>query len=150
MPNTLRLPYAQLAPEAYQAMLGLSQALHHGPLDSRFIELIWLRVSQLNGCAYCVDLHWRELIGQDADPRRLNSLSIWAESPFFDAREKAALQWAEAVTLTAGRTLEDESFAQLRAQFTDAEIAQLGFAIACMNAWNRLAIPFRQPVPMKA
>lgn len=147
MSSTLRLPYATLASDAYAAMLALNQAFKRGPLPLPLIDLVLLRVSQINGCAYCVDLHWRDLINQDQDPRKLNALTVWRECPFFDRSERAALDWAERVTQSAGQTCSDAAFADLASCFSAAEIAQLGFAIAGMNAWNRLAIPFRQVVP---
>lgn len=147
---TARLPYHALAPKAYQAMLDLSAAIKNGPLDVTLIDLVLLRVSQINGCAYCVDLHWRDLIKQDAEPRRLNALVAWEESPFFTDKERAVLRWTDIVTRTAGRDASDEEYARLRAQLSEEEIAQLGFAIGCMNAWNRLAIAFRQATPRHA
>lgn len=144
--HAARLPYQALAPEANKGLLALSGAVKRGPLPASLIDLVWLRISQVNGCAYCIDLHWRDLVAHDADPRRLNSLIAWEESPFFDARERAALRWSDIVTRSAGQDASDAEFAALREQFSEAEIAQLGFAIACMNAWNRLGIPFRMPV----
>jgi len=150
MIHTARLPYQALAPEATQALIALSAAVKKGPLDAGLVDLVWLRISQLNGCTYCIDLHWRDLVKADADPRRLNSLVAWEEAPFFDAKERAALRWSDIVTRSAGRDATDAEFAALREHFSDAEIAHLGFAISCMNAWNRLGISFRQPVPVPA
>ena len=100
----------------------------------------------LNRCAYCVDMHWHDLLGEGDDAQRLNSLSTWREVAFFSEREQAALPWAESVTDLHRTHAGDEDFAPLKTHFTDAEIADLTFAIATMNAWNRLAISFRQPV----
>jgi AhpD family alkylhydroperoxidase len=130
-------------------MLGLSSAIKEGPLGIELVDLVLLRVSQLNGCGYCVDLHWRDLIRQDADPRRLNALVAWEESPFFSPRERAVLRWTDIVTRSAGRDASDEEYARLREHLSEAEVAQLGFAIGCMNSWNRLAISFRQPTPLQ-
>jgi AhpD family alkylhydroperoxidase len=149
MSTAARLPYFALAPQAYKAMIDLSAAIKTGPLSASLIDLVLLRVSQINGCAYCVDLHWQDLIKLDEDSRRLNSLAAWEESPFFDAREKAILHWTDMVTRTAGQGASDEAYTQLRAHLSEAEIAQLGFAISCMSAWNRLAISFRQPIIVK-
>ena len=147
MTHTARVPYIQLAPKAFQSLLALSNSVHQGALGSRLIELVWLRVSQINGCAYCIDMHWRDLIKQDADPRHLNAVAGWREAPFFSARERAALRWAEIVTATPHSDASDEEFALLQAHFSEAEIAELGFAIAAMNAWNLLNVSFRNPVP---
>jgi AhpD family alkylhydroperoxidase len=109
------------------------------------IDLVFLRVSQINGCAYCVDLHAHDLLKQGEDFQRINSLTTWHETSFYSARERAALAWAEAVTrLNDG--VPDHLFVALREHFTDREIADLGFAVAAMNAWNRMAISFRQPL----
>ena len=146
MQDTPRVAYAALAPAAYKALRDLSAALYGGALDRVLVDLVFLRVSQVNGCAYCIDLHWRDLIAQSADPRKLNALSAWQEMPFFSERERAALNWAEIVTRTAGRDATDEEFARLRAHFSETEIAELTFTVAAMNAWNRMAISMRQPV----
>ena len=149
MSTNARLPYFSLAPQAYKAMIDLSAAIKVGPLSAQLIDLVLLRVSQINGCAFCIDMHWQDLIKHDEAPRRLNSLAGWEESPFFDAREKAILRWTDIVTRTAGQGASDEAYAQLRQHLSEAEVAQLGFAISCMNAWNRLAISFRQPIIVK-
>ena len=147
MTHTARLPYFQLAPKAFKGLLDLSAAVHKGSLGSRLADLVFLRVSQINGCAYCIDMHWRDLMRQDADPRHLNAVAGWREAPFFSERERAALRWAEIVTATPHSDASDDEFASLRAHFSDAEIAELGFAIAAINAWNLLNVSFRNPVP---
>ena len=149
MTHTARLPYYQLAPKDFQGLLDLSAAVHKGSLGSRLGDLVLLRVSQINGCAYCIDMHWRDLIRQDADPRHLNALAGWREAPFFSERERAALRWAEIVNATPHSDASDEEFAKLRAHFSDVEIAELGFTIAAINAWNLLNVSFRNPVPEK-
>ena len=150
MSHKARIAYHALAPEAAKALIALSGAVRQGPLDAHLIDLVWLRISQVNGCTYCIDMHWRDLVKADADPRRLNALVAWEEAPFFDARERAALRWSDIVTRSAGRDASDAEFAALQEHFSEAEIAQLGFAISCMNAWNRMGISFRQPVPANA
>lgn len=148
MSNTeARIPFSELAPKAFKSLYALSNAVHEGVLGHRLVELVFLRVSQVNGCGYCADMHWRALTKLDVDPRVLNAVPVWRETPFFDARERAALHWAEIVTDIARRDASDAEFAALRAQFSDAEIAELGFAIATINAWNRLAVSFRTPLP---
>lgn len=150
MTHELRLPYFKLAPKAYKAMLELSQAVHHGVLGARLVELVFMRVSQINGCAFCIDMHWQALMKLGADPRHLNALAGWRETPFFDERERAALHWAEIVTDISRRDASDAEFAALRTHFSDAEIAELGFAIAVINGWNRLGVSFRMPLPAAA
>jgi AhpD family alkylhydroperoxidase len=149
MAMSARLPYHQLAPRAFEALLGLSNTIHHGALGARLVDLVFLRVSQLNGCAYCIDMHWRDLIRHDADPRHLNTVAGWRESPFFSDRERAALEWAEAISSRSHHATGDEEFAGLRRHFTDAEVAELGFAISAITAWNLLNLGFRNPVPEK-
>jgi AhpD family alkylhydroperoxidase len=148
--SALRLPYPSLAPKAYQAMLALTAALSSSTLGKPLIDLIFQRVSQINSCAYCVDLHWRDLLEQGEDAQRINSLSTWREVSFFSERECAALAWAESLTNLHHNHAGDEDFNPLKAHFTDTEIADLTFAIVTMNAWNRLAIGFRQPVVRRA
>ena len=143
-----RLDYHSLAPKAARALSQLSYA--SGGADKRLKELVNLRVSQINGCAFCIDMHWRDLIKLDADPRHLNAVAGWREAPFFNDRERAALNWAEAVTSRSHHATSDEEFAKLKAQFSDEEIAELGFTIAVINAWNLLNVSFRNPVPEKA
>lgn len=150
MTRTARIPYYQLAPKAFQGLLNLSGAIRKDLLGARLVDLVFLRVSQINGCAYCIDMHWRDLIKLDADPRHLNAVAGWREAPFFDERERAALRWAELVTATPHSDASDEEFARLRQHFSDAEIAELGFAIAAINAWNLLNVSFRNPVPAAA
>jgi AhpD family alkylhydroperoxidase len=142
-----RIPYAELAPKAFKSLYALSDAVHEGALGHRVVELVFLRVSQVNGCGFCADMHWHALTKLDVDPRVLNAVAVWRETPFFDARERAALHWAEIVTDIARRDASDEEFAALRAQFSDTEIAELGFAIVTINAWNRLAVSLRVPLP---
>ena len=119
-------------------------------LGHRLVDLVLLRVSQINGCAYCIDMHWRDLIKMDVDPRHANAVAGWREAPFFDERERAALEWAELVAGLPHTDPSDEAFARLRTQFTDEEIAELGFVIATITAWNLLNVSFRNPVPEKA
>ncbi len=147
MTHTARLPYYQLAPKAFQGLLDLSAIVHKSALGSRLLDLVFLRASQINGCGFCIDMHWRDLIAQGADPRHLNAVAGWREAPFFSERERAALRWTEIVTAIPHSDASDEEFANLRAHFSDAEIAALGFAIATINAWNLLNVSLRNPVP---
>ncbi|MES3000280.1 MAG: carboxymuconolactone decarboxylase family protein [Pseudomonadota bacterium] len=146
---TARLPYFQLAPKAFQGLLDLSGAIRRDLLGARLTELVFMRVSQMNGCAFCIDMHWAELLKLDADPRHVNAVAGWREAPFFSDRERAALNWAEAVTSRSHHATDDEEFAKLREHFSDEEIAELGFAISTITAWNLLNLGFRNPIPGK-
>jgi AhpD family alkylhydroperoxidase len=146
---TARLPYFQLAPKAFQGLLNLSGAIRKDVLGARLTELVFMRVSQMNGCAFCIDMHWAELLKLDADPRHVNAVAGWREAPFFSDRERAALNWAEAVTSRSHHATSDEEFAKLREHFSDEEIAELGFAISTITAWNLLNLGFRNPIPAK-
>lgn len=141
-----RLMHGNLMPDAYKAIGDLNEAVKGSGLDPKLIDLVYQRVSQLNGCAYCVDLHWRELIAQGEDLQRLNSLMTWREVSLFDERERAALNWAESVTNIQQTHAPDEDFESLKAHFSDAEIAALTYAVALMNMMNRIGVSMRMPV----
>jgi AhpD family alkylhydroperoxidase len=147
MTHTARLPYFQLAPKAFQGLYSLSGAIRKDLLGARLAELVFLRVSQINGCAYCIDMHWRDLVGKGMDPRHINAAAGWREAPYFSERERAALHWAEIVTNIPQRDPSDADFAALREHFSDEEIAELGFAIVVITAWNLLNVSFRNPMP---
>jgi AhpD family alkylhydroperoxidase len=108
-----RIKYPELAPKPFKALFDLSAAAQSGVLGRKLVELVFLRVSQINGCAFCVDMHWRDLIKQNEDPRRLNAVAAWREARFFDARERAALRWAALVTAIPHQDLDDEDFAEI-------------------------------------
>jgi AhpD family alkylhydroperoxidase len=135
-----------LTPEYFKRLLDLSKALEKGKLGIRLVELVFLRVSQLNGCAHCLDMHTRALLEAGEDPQRLATLAGWRETEFFDARERAVLDWAERVTAIQDAEALDPSAAELAKHLDEAEIAELTFAVAEINAWNRLAIALRAPV----
>lgn len=142
--STLRLPYATLSPEAYQGLAATKKALLKSSLGKQLIELVYLRVSQINGCAYCLEMHAAALRKGGMPDAKLDSLAGWRVSPHFSDRERAALSWAEALVDVAQTHAPDADFDPLKAYFTDAEIADLSFAIALMSAFNRLAIGMRQ------
>lgn len=148
MTHAARVPYFQLAPAAFKGLYDLSLTLKKGKLDARLLELVFMRVSQVNGCAYCIDMHWHELKRLDMDPRHINAVAGWREAPFFSDRERAALRWAEIVNALPASDASDEEFARLREHFDDAQIAELGFAIATIAAWNLLNVSFRNPLPL--
>src|SRR3954468_24260848 len=131
------------APRAYKAMVGLEQYLHQCGLEESLLHLIKLRASQINGCAYCIDMHWKDLRAIGEDEQRLYSLDAWREAPFYSERERAALAWTEAVTLITDGHVPDEVYEQVRAHFSEKELADLTFAVATINAWNRLSIATR-------
>jgi AhpD family alkylhydroperoxidase len=149
MTHTIRLPYFQLAPKAFDLLYKLSGAIRKDLLGARLVDLVFLRASQINGCAYCIDMHWRDLVRLGGDPRHLNAVAGWREAPFFSERERAALRWAEIVTAIPHADASDEEFAALKTQFSDEEIAELSFAIAAINAWNLLNVSLRNPLPEK-
>ena len=138
-----RFNYAAVAPGAYEAMLSLERYLHTSALEPALIHLIKLRASQINGCAYCLDMHWKDLRAIDETEQRLYSLDAWRECPFYTERERAALAWTEAVTLITDGHVPDAVYDETRAQFGDKELADLTLAVATINAWNRLAIAAR-------
>ena len=141
---SLRLSYWTVAEQANRALVELSRQVAASGLERSLLHLVDHRVSQINGCAYCVDLHFREAMAAGEDPRRLNAIAAWRDAPFFTDRERAALAWAESLTHIEQTGAPDAVFEQVRSEFDDAELANLTYAIAAMNAWNRLAIGFRR------
>jgi AhpD family alkylhydroperoxidase len=147
-----RLPYWTLSPEAVKNLRALNEQLTRSGLDPVLIDLVRLRASQINGCVYCIDMHTREAREAGETDERLDALAGWRTSPLFDEREKAALNWAESLTLVAETNAPDADFAQVSAQLSPKEVSDLTFVIAIINAWTRIAIGFRQPVvnPVRA
>lgn len=137
-----RMNYVKAAPEAFQAMLGLSAAIGKSGLEHSLLELVKIRASQINGCAYCLDMHTKDARAAGETEQRIYALSAWRETPFFTERERAALAWTEAVTLVPGG-VSDALYEATREQFTEQETGDLTWAIAGINAWNRVAISFR-------
>lgn len=138
-----RFDIAKLAPGVYKAMIGLEQYLHECGLEEKLLHLIKLRTSQINGCAYCLDMHWKDLIAIGEDPQRMYSLDAWRECPYYTDRERAALAWTEAVTLVADGQVPDSVYEEVRPHFQAKELADLTLAIVAINSWNRLAIASR-------
>lgn len=139
---------AQLAPELYRAVAALDAAVGKSGLDARLLHLVKLRASQLNGCAYCVDMHVKEALASGLDPQMLHLVAVWPESPFFDDRDRAALAWTESVTLVAQTGIPDTAYETARAAFSETEIAQLTVAIGTINVWNRIAVSSRSQHPV--
>jgi AhpD family alkylhydroperoxidase len=140
-----RLNYIAAAPEGYRAFGGVHRYIAGCGLEPTLVELVYFRVSQINGCAYCVDLHFHQSVKLGIDPRKLNSLGVWRESPFFSDRERVAFAWAESLTRIAGGEVSDEDFRAAREQFSEKELADLTYAVALMNAFNRLGGGLRYP-----
>ncbi len=138
-----RLNYAKVSPGGYRAMVGLERYLHECGLEPGLIHLIKLRASQINGCAYCLDMHWKDLRAIGEQEQRLYSLDAWRECHWYTDRERAALAWTEAITLIADGHASDSVYEEVRLHFSEKEAADLTFAIATINAWNRLSIAAR-------
>ena len=139
-----RLDFAKAAPEGARMLAQLHGYVAKSGLDPALIDLVYLRISQINGCAYCVDLHWRDAMKKGVEPRKLNAVAAWEEMPFFSPGERAAFAWAESLTLVAATKAPDAIYEAARAQFSDKELADLTYAIAVMNAYNRLGVGFRK------
>ncbi|MCW5620414.1 MAG: carboxymuconolactone decarboxylase family protein [Burkholderiales bacterium] len=147
MTQQARLPYHTLSPEAVRTLRELSAGLEKAGLPPTLIHLVRLRASQINDCGYCIDKHAHEALAAGETEARIAALAGWRSSSMFDAREKAALAWTETLTLVAETGAPDADFDTVRAQFSEKEVSDLSFVIATINAWNRIAIGFRQPVP---
>lgn len=150
MNTTPRLNWFKLVPKSFDAMLAVSGSIESSTLGKTLLDLVFTRVSQINGCAYCLDMHVRDLRKQGEGWQRINSVPAWREVSFFDARERAALGWAESLTRLADNHDDREAeFEALKAQFSDLEIAELTVAISQINTWNRLNVGMRVPVAAK-
>ncbi len=138
-----RIAYAKAAPGTYRAMDALDRYVAECGLEPGLVLLAQLRASQLNGCAYCVDMHWKDLRAAGESEPRLYSLVVWRECPYYTERERAALAWTEAVTLVSSGQVPDAVYEAVRPQFSERELADLTLAVAAINAWNRLSIAGR-------
>jgi AhpD family alkylhydroperoxidase len=138
-----RFKYVKVAPGVYQAMLGLEQYLSQCGLDEILLHLVRLRASQINGCAFCLDMHWKDLRALGEGEQRLYSLDAWRECPYYSERERAALAWTEAVTLVTKGHVPDAVYDLARSQFGEKELADLTLAVVAINGWNRLGIATR-------
>jgi AhpD family alkylhydroperoxidase len=130
---------------AARAMFALQREVETSGLEHALLELVKIRVSQINGCAYCIDMHTKDARLAGETEQRIYALSAWRETPFFGERERAALDWAEQVTRLAETHVPDEAYERVRRQFTEAEVVSLTFAVVAINSWNRLAVSFRIP-----
>jgi len=138
-----RLAYTEIAPDAYQALWSLEKLVRGSGLDRALLNLVYLRVSQINGCAFCVDMHSKDLRATGESDERLACLSVWRESPFFTGRERAALAWAEAVTVLGADHVSELVYAEARLELDERHLIWLTLAVSTINAWNRMAIAFR-------
>ena len=138
-----RLDYKQTAPAAFQAMLALESYVRQSGMEHSLLELVKTRVSQINGCAYCLDMHTKDARAAGETEQRLYLLSAWRETSFYSERERAALAWAEAVTQLGPHGVPDPVYEEACGQFDDKALVDLTLAIVAINGWNRLAIPFR-------
>ncbi|HYT58405.1 MAG TPA: carboxymuconolactone decarboxylase family protein [Verrucomicrobiae bacterium] len=139
-----RIDYTKVAPGALRAMYGLEKYLAESSIEPSLRELIKLRALQINGCAYCIDMHAKDARAAGESEQRLYGLVAWREAPYYTERERAALAWTEALTLIAGNHVTDELYEQARRQFGEQELVDLTLAVVTINAWNRIAISFRQ------
>lgn len=142
----MRIDYRKTFPAAMQAMVGLEQAVHGSPLEPELLELIKMRASQINGCAFCLDMHSKDARARGETEQRLYLLDAWREAPFYSDRERAALAWCEAITLIADSEAPDDVYAELAQHFSDEEIVALTLAIVAINGWNRFAVGLRSTV----
>ena len=141
-----RFSYPTAAPGVYQAMDGLDQYLQRSSIEKALLYLVQLRASQVNGCAYCIDMHWRDLRALGESEQRLYMLGAWRECALYTERERAALAWAEAVTRVAEDQVPDAVHEAVRPHFSEGELCDLTLAVAAINAWNRLSIAARLEV----
>ncbi len=145
-----RLNYVKAAPDVYQGMLALQGVVDKSGLEKPLLELIKIRASQINKCAYCLHMHTRDARKGGESEERIYLLEAWRESPLYTARERAALAWTEALTLLPQTGAPDDVYAEVAAQFSEPEIANLTLAISAINMWNRFGVGFRLPHPVKA
>ncbi|HEX7911189.1 MAG TPA: carboxymuconolactone decarboxylase family protein [Paraburkholderia sp.] len=139
-----RLDFYKASPSGTRAMLALEETIGKSGIDKTLAELVRIRASQLNGCAFCLDMHVTDAIKHGESQRRLATIAAWREAPFFTERERAALEWTEAVTLIAQTHVPDAVWDVVKPHFTEQEIADLTLLIIAINGWNRIAVSFRK------
>jgi len=138
-----RIEYAQVVPDAIEALRALEKYVRTCGIEPKALELIKIRASQINGCAYCLDMHTKDARARGETEQRIYALNAWRETPFFTEKERAALAWAEAVTQVSGSQVSDEVYEIARQCFDEKELANITIAITAINGWNRLAVSFR-------
>jgi AhpD family alkylhydroperoxidase len=139
-----RIDFAKVAGDGTRAMYGLEKYLSQSAIEKPLRELVKMRASQINGCAYCIDMHSKDARAAGETEQRLYGLDAWREAPYYTERERAALAWTEALTLIAEEEVSDELYEEARRHFSERELADLTLAVATINAWNRIAISLRQ------
>ena len=142
---TMRFNIAKDTPEIYTSLLALNAAIAETGADVRLVHLVKVRVSQINGCAFCVGMHVKEAIDDEVEQILINLLPVWRETSVFNARERAALSWAEALTLLAGAGVSDDDYDAAHAELNEQELAALTVAIGTMNLWNRIGVGAQMP-----
>jgi AhpD family alkylhydroperoxidase len=138
-----RIDFTNVNPGIVQAMLGLERQVRHAGFDSKLLDLVRMRASQINGCAYCLDMHSKDARANGETEQRLYGLEAWRETPYYSERERAALEWTESLTLVSETHVPDDVFERVRKQFSDDELAHLSLAIVAINGWNRLNVAAR-------
>ena len=144
-----RMNYYQAAPDTIKALMALEAQIQSTGLEKSLIEIVKIRASQINGCAFCINMHTEDARKRGETEQRIYLLNAWRESPLYTDRERAALAWTEALTLISETHAPDETYDQVRAQFSDAETVNLTMLIGAINAWNRVAIGFHAIHPVK-
>lgn len=138
-----RLAPFKISPDAYSAMRGLEQYVRQSGLEHSLLELVKIRASYMNGCAYCIDMHSKDALAEGETVQRILSVPVWEETPFYTPRERAALAWTEAVTDLGHGGVADTVYDEARRHFTEAELVSLTMAIVAINGWNRFMVAFR-------
>ena len=138
-----RIDFTNVNPGIVQAMLGLERQVRQAGFDSKLLDLVRMRASQINGCAYCLDMHSKDARANGETEQRLYGLEAWRETPYYSDRERAALEWTESLTLVSETHVPDDVFERVRKQFSDDELAHLSLAIVAINGWNRLNVAAR-------
>ena len=141
-----RIDLMHVTPGVIQAMLGLERQVRQSALDHKLLDLVRMRASQINGCAYCLDMHSKDARALGETEQRIFVLNAWREAPFYTDRERAALEWTEALTLISVDQVPDRVYDAVKPHFSDDELVALTFAVVTINSWNRLSISFRVPV----
>ena len=138
-----RIDLMHVNPGIIRAMLGLERQIRQAGLDGRLLDLVRMRASQINGCAYCLDMHSKDALVNGETEQRLYGLDAWRETPYYSARERAALEWTEALTLVSQSHVPDDVYERVRAQFSEDELVHLSLAVVAINGWNRLNVAAR-------
>ena len=138
----MRLNYVKTLPQGYKSMLDLQNVVNESSLDHKLLELVKIRASQINGCAFCLDMHTKDARAIGETEQRIYMLNAWKESPFYSERERAALLWCETLTLVSNNGAPDEVYAKVDKIFNEKELVELTFAVITINSWNRLSIGF--------